>query len=90
MTSFLNNVEFDKEIILKEPKKVKTKKRSRKAARIQKRVIQLVFYIIVLIFLWVAGSEGLLRTVSFIKGHEFNSWQEIKEDYGDYKKSQEY
>ncbi len=81
MNSFLKNIEFEKEITIKEPKPVKAGKGSKRAARIKRRLLQLFFFIVCLIALWVAVKGGLMHTVSFIKGHEYQSWEEIKTDY---------
>jgi len=90
MNDFLNNITFNKKIHIEEPKEIEEKPVSKKAQRIYRRLMQLVFFIVVLIILWVMVKYGTLHLVSFIKGHEYQTWEQIKEDYDESAKEGHY
>lgn len=81
MDNFIDNIEFNKEVKLKKPKRKKINKKSKKLSRIYRRLIQLIFFIVVLIILWFAGMKAILYTVSFTKGYPIETWKELQQEW---------
>ncbi|RLG10768.1 hypothetical protein DRN73_07025 [Candidatus Pacearchaeota archaeon] len=77
MDSFIDNINF-KQTELKKPIRKRSSKKSKKLARIYRRLMQLVFFIITLVILWFAGMKAILYTVSFIKGYPIETWKELQ------------
>ena len=91
MRTFLDNITFNKHIEMPAPKEVKEKPvRSKKTGRIYVRLMQLVFFIIVLILMWVMIKYGALHFVSFTKGYEYQTWEELIKDYDESAKEGHY
>ena len=81
MSNFLDNITFNKHVTLKEPKEDKQIELKDPAKSCRRTLIKFVFFITVLILLFIAINYGSLYTISFIKGHEYQSWGEIKDDF---------
>lgn len=79
--SFIDNLDFNKNIKLKHPKISKPKKVSRKFSRIKMRLLQLFFFIITLAIISFGIYHGFFYTISFIKGEPLHSIEAIKENY---------
>jgi len=80
MDNFIDNIEF-KQTELKKPPRKRSSKKSKKLARIYRRLMQLVFFIITLVILWFAGMKAILYTVSFIKGYPIETWEELQDNW---------
>lgn len=79
--SIVDEVKFEKQITLKEPKEKKSRKVSRRFVRLSMRFIQLILFLVTVCILLYGASRALLYTASYIKGIDFNSWQELIDDY---------
>lgn len=82
---FLNEVKFKRKIKLK-PKKLKPEKKS--GSIFQKKITRLIFFIVILIMLFYGGRYAICCIASFVKGTEYQSWQELKKSYQEFKESE--
>lgn len=79
--SFIDNLDFNKKVKLKQPKITQPKRISRKFSRIKRRLLQLFFFILVLAIISFGLYHGFFYTISFIKGEPLHSIEAIKENY---------
>ena len=83
--NFLNDIEFKRNVELKSPKKLKSEPKTGNAI-FQKKLIRLIFFIVILVMLFYGGRYAICCIVSFCQGTEYQSWPEIKKSYQEYKR----
>ncbi len=77
---FLNEIQFNKKVQLKRPKKQKKKGYK----RVPQKIMRLAFFLVTLYVLFLGGRYFLEGFVAFCRGTEHKPWSEVVKDYKEF------